>query len=297
MIEAAIVTAIRSRLTSALAPPGERLRPLRVDGYAVGWMNGLRAARLAAFGDVFRTDDDAIRFVPSLNDAQARTDALDHVARTLAAEGALTSWRDERFAVAPDVGAAPWFVLERAAARYFGVRTFAAHVNGLVGEAGDVSMWFARRSAEKATDPGMLDNLVGGGIAADQTIADAVAKESWEEAGIEAALAASARATGTVEIRRVRPDGLQRETIFVHDLKVPREFVPAGQDGEVVEHRLVGLDAAARLIANGSGPDVVTVDASLVVLDCLMRHRAIINRSPDTAALVSLLHPSPSSFA
>jgi 8-oxo-dGTP pyrophosphatase MutT (NUDIX family) len=297
MIEAAIVTAIRTRLTSALAPPDEPLRPLRVDGYAVGWVNGLRAARLAAFDYVFRADDDTISFVPSLSDAQARTEALDRVTRTLAAEGALTSWRDERYAVAPDVGAAPWFVLERAAARYFGVRTFAAHVNGLVGEAGDVSMWFARRSATKATDPGMLDNLVGGGIAAGQTIAETVIKESWEEAGLLAALAGSARRTGTVEIRRVRPDGLQRETIFIHDLKVPREFVPAGQDGEVVEHRLVGLDAAARLIANGSGPDVVTIDASLVVLDCLMRHRAIFNRSPDTAALVSLLHPSPSSFA
>ena len=297
MIEAAIVTAIRTRLTSALAPPEERLRPLRVDGYAVGWVNGRRAARLAAFDDVFRTDDDAIRFAPSLTDAQARTDALDRVTRTLAAEGALTSWRDERYAVAPDVGAAPWFVLERAAARYFGVRTFAAHVNGLVGEAGDVSMWFARRSATKATDPGMLDNLVGGGIAAGQTIAETVIKESWEEAGLLAALAGSARRTGTVEIRRERPDGLQRETIFIHDLNVPREFVPAGQDGEVVEHRLVGFDAAARLIANGSGPDVVTVDASLVVLDCLMRHRAIPVDSADTAALVSLLHPSPSSFA
>ena len=251
----------------------------------------------AAFDDVFRTDDDAIRFAPSLTDAQARTDALDRVSRTLAAEGALTSWRDERYAVAPDVGAAPWFVLERAAARYFGVRTFAAHVNGLVGEAGDVSMWFARRSATKATDPGMLDNLVGGGIAAGRTIAETVIKESWEEAGLLAALAGSARRTGTVEIRRERPDGLQRETIFIHDLNVPREFVPAGQDGEVVEHRLVGLDAAARLIANGSGPDVVTVDASLVVLDCLMRHRAIPVDSPDTAALVSLLHPSPFSFA
>ena len=148
MIDAAIVTAIRTRLTSALAPPGERLRPLRVDSYAVGWVNGFRAARLAAFDDVFRTDDDAIRFAPSLTDAQARTDALDRVTRTLAAEGALTSWRDERYAVAPDVGAAPWFVLERAAARYFGVRTFAAHVNGLVGEAGEAPTQLGRSSVK-----------------------------------------------------------------------------------------------------------------------------------------------------
>ena len=49
---------------------------------------------------------------------------------------------------------APWFLLERAAARYFGVHTCAAHVNGLVRGATATTMWFARRSADKAIDPG-----------------------------------------------------------------------------------------------------------------------------------------------
>jgi hypothetical protein len=129
MIEAAIVTAIRARLTTALAPSGEPLRPLRIEDHAAGWLNAHRAARLAAFADIFHVDDDAIRFVPSLSNAQARTDALDRVSGALAAEGALTAWRDERYAIAPQFGAAPWFLLERAAARYFGVRTYAAHVN------------------------------------------------------------------------------------------------------------------------------------------------------------------------
>src|SRR4029434_3870579 len=136
MIEGVIVTAIRARLTSALAPSGERLRPLRVDGHAAGWVNSDRAARLAAFDDIFRVDDDAIRFVPSLSKPAARTAALDDVTRTLAAEGALTAWRNERYAVASEFGAPPWFLLERAAARYFGIHTYAAHVNGVVENAG-----------------------------------------------------------------------------------------------------------------------------------------------------------------
>jgi 8-oxo-dGTP pyrophosphatase MutT (NUDIX family) len=275
MIEAAIVTAIRARLTSALAPSGDRLRPLRVDGHAAGWVNARRAARLAAFDDVFRVNDDAINFVPSLSKAAARTEALDNVARTLAAEGALTAWRNEHYAVVPEFGAPPWFLLERAAARYFGIHTYAAHVNGLVDEGGPILMWFARRSETKPIDPGMLDNLVGGGIAAGHGIAETVAKESWEEAGIDAAVASHARRTGIVDVCRARPDGLQRETVFIHDLTLPRDFAPAGQDGEVVGHRLVDLEGAARLIANDEGADVVTLDASLVVLDCLMRQGAI----------------------
>jgi len=35
-------------------------------------------------------------------------------------------------------------------------------------------------------DPGMLDNLVGGGIAAGATVIDTVVREAWEEAGIRA---------------------------------------------------------------------------------------------------------------
>src|SRR4029453_4679028 len=275
MIEGVIVTAIRARLTSALAPSGERLRPLRIDGHAAGWVNADRAARLAAFDDIFRVDDDAIRFVPSLSKAAARTEALDNVSRALAAEGVLTAWRNEHYAVAPEFGAPPWFLLERAGARYFGVHTYAAHVNGLVDEAGPVLMWFARRSETKPIDPGMLDNLVGGGIAAGHGIAETVAKESWEEAGIDAAVAMHARRTGIVDVCRARPDGLQRETIFIHDLTLPRDFAPAGQDGEVVGHRLVDLKGAARLIANDEGAEVVPPDASLVVLECLMGQGAI----------------------
>src|SRR5262249_16484723 len=81
--------------------------------------------------------------------AAARSHALDRVARTLAAEGVLSAWRDERYVVATEFGASPWFELERAAARYFGVRTFAAHVNGIVRAGGAVEMGFAGRSPGK----------------------------------------------------------------------------------------------------------------------------------------------------
>jgi len=291
MIEAAIVTAIRARLTSELAAPRERLRPLTVGGQAVGWLDRQRAQRLREFADVFEVRKDEIALAPQQDDVAARTAALDRVARTLAAEGALTAWRDERYAVAPAFGAEPWFLLERAAARYFGIHTYAAHVNGLV-EGGATRMWVARRSPQKAIDPGLLDNLVGGGIAAGQSVAQTVVKEAFEEAGIDASLAACAKPAGTVDICRTQPDGLQRETIFVHDLWLPADFTPVCIDGEVVQHRLVELPEAARLIGNAEGDDVATADSSLVILDCLLRHGAIPADVPDRAALDALRHPS-----
>jgi 8-oxo-dGTP pyrophosphatase MutT (NUDIX family) len=153
-------------------------------------------------------------------------------------------------------------------------------------------MWIARRSDTKAIDPGLLDNLVGGGIAVGQTVASTVTKEAFEEAGIGASVASQAIGAGTVHICRQQPDGFQRETIFVHDLWLSEDFVPACRDGEAMEHRIVPLRDTAALIANGAGPDTVTADASLVILDCLLRHAVIAANAPLRRELDALRTPS-----
>lgn len=272
MIPDALLACVRARLARVLAPPARTLVPLVIDAAVAGHLTPERADRVAAFADVFRRDGDALHLAPALHDFATRTEGMAYVVAQLAAAGALTAWRDERYAVGPALGAKPWFHLERAAARYFGVRTYAVHVNGLVQDGGAVRMWLARRSGTKAIDPGMLDNLVGGGVAAGASIAGTVVKEAWEEAGIPAQVAAAAHPAGVVGIFREQPDGIQHETLFVHDLWLPAQFEPANQDGEVAGHRQVDLVEAARLISLESGPDAVTADASLVVLDCLRRH-------------------------
>ena len=291
-----VLAAMRARLGGALAPPKRHYRPLWVERTATGWLDDARAAALAEMADVFDVRDDGLSFVAGIHGARDRSVALDRVARVLAADGLLTAWRDERYAVAPEFGAPPWYELERAAARYFGIRTYAAHVNGLVRRNQEIAMWIARRSPTKSIDPDRLDNLVAGGIATGQSVAAAVVKEAWEEAGIAAAVASSAHRAGTVRICREQPDGLQRETIFVHDLWLPAGFVPAGEDGEVAGHRLVPLSDVAPLIANADGSDVVTADAALVMLDCLLRHGAIAPDAPDYVALGALRRP-PDPFA
>jgi 8-oxo-dGTP pyrophosphatase MutT (NUDIX family) len=291
MLSDKVLAAIRRRLAVALAPPRGHYRPLRVEGTAAGWLDDRRARRLASLPEVFGVREDGVSFASDLDNMQERTRSLERVSRALAADGLLTAWRDERYAVAPELGAPPWFELERAAARFFGIHTYAAHVNGLVRRDGDIAMWIARRSPTKSIEPDRLDNLVAGGIAAGQSVAATVVKEAWEEAGIASPVAALARPAGSVHICREQPDGLQRETIFVHDLWLPAGFVPAGQDGEVAGHRLVPLGDVGALIAQAEGPDVVTADAALVMLDCLLRHGAIAPDAPGYVALKRLQHP------
>ena len=275
VIEPAILAAIHSRFDRALAPHPVRYLPFVVGDVGLGYIDDARAMRLAAFGPkLFRVERDTVVLADRLGDFRSRSAALAEVALALRAEGALPAWRDELYAVAVEFGGPAAFRLERGAARYFGVRTWAAHVNGVV-SGPSTRMWLARRSLAKAVDPGMFDNLVGGGIAAGLSVEQTVIKEAWEEAGIEQVVSRTARPAGAVHLRRPMFDGLQRETVFAHDLQLPATYVPANQDGEAVEHRLVDLLEAARMIAHDEGPDQVTVDASLVVLDYLVRHGAI----------------------
>jgi len=270
----AIVTGIRVRLEALLAPPTMRLRPLVVDDQAIGWVDDERARRLAGFSRIFAVTSDRVRFARGIDTHEARTEAMEVVARALSGEGALSAWRDERYAVVREFGEPAFFDLERSAARYFGVRTFAAHVNGLVQVDGDTSIWFARRSPAKAIDPGMLDNLVGGGIAAGMSVAATVVKEAWEEAGIPSSVAARARRVAEIRICRAHPLGIERETVYAHDLALPADFAPNNIDGEAVEFLLANPAHAQLLISHTSGPDVVTADATLVVVDWLLRSGA-----------------------
>ncbi|HEX8010936.1 MAG TPA: DUF4743 domain-containing protein [Casimicrobiaceae bacterium] len=288
----AALARIANHLARVLAAPTRAYEPFAVDGRIVGWITPERAARLARWRNVFHRSLHAIELAPSLVTPAARTATLDEIARTLSAEGALTAWRDERYAVAPDGEANPLFMLERAAARYFGIHTFAAHANGLVGGDDYWQMWLARRSPTKPIDPGLLDNLVGGGIAAGSDAGATLVKEAWEEAGLRPDLARRAQAVGAVDLCRDQPDGLQRETIFVHDVWLPADFIPANQDGEAVEHRLCSPAAVLWILAT----DDITADASLVIVDFLLRHGHIASGDPALAALEALCHPSASAL-
>ncbi len=259
---------LAERISAARTFERERFKTFAVDGAAVGWVRHDLAARLRQFTDVFAIGETAVTFVPGLNGVEARSAAMAKVARALAAQRLLTPWRSETYDIGRTGSGACLFRLERAAVRFFGFTAHAVHLNGLVEGSGRRSMWIARRSDDKAIDAGMLDNMVGGGLASGLTVRETLVKEAWEEAGIPRALAAGARPEGTLEIVREVPEGLHAEVIYVHDLVLPADFVPSNQDGEVSELRLVALEAVRAEI---EGSARYTVDAAMVAMDCLVR--------------------------
>jgi len=215
----------------------------------------------------------------------ARADALAAMHDALRRDGLIVAWRDEPFTLFTVDGRDTGVSIERAAARFWGSLTLGAHCNGYVADARGrpAQLWIARRSSTKATDPGKLDNLVGGGVPAGQSPRDTVVREAWEEAGLEPPQLRALARGRVLQVLRDIPEGLQREWIHVYDLALPAGATPRNQDGEVAELAPHPLPHALALAAG----DEMTVDASLVTLDFALRHRLL----DDAAALAAAAAP------
>ncbi len=232
-----------------------------------------------AVGSVARADLPALRAWPqwlalrgdalSLTAADADA-ALATINAVLHQQGRVRAWRDEFYAICDPVSGARLARTERAASRFWGTLTLGAHVNGYVPDAQGrpARLWIARRSATKATDPGLLDNLVGGGVPDGQTPLQTLIREGWEEAGLTPAQMAGARAGRVIRLHRDIPEGLQREDLHSYDLALAPGLVPRNQDGEVAAFECLPVARALALAAT----EQMTVDAALVTLDFALRH-------------------------
>ena len=175
----------------------------------------------------------------------------------------------EPYAVVTRLGQAPLALIERAAARFWGTLTFGAHANGYVVDAAGrpTHLWIARRALTKATDPGKLDNLVGGGVPHGQAPFETLVREGFEEAGLGPELMRGATPGRTIELRCDIAEGFMHEQIHTFDLCLPAGLHPVNQDGEVAELRRWPINEALALAAG----DAMTTDASLVTLDFALR--------------------------
>ncbi len=261
--------------------PASRL-PWVVDGHVAGSVLRSHLQVLQAWPDVLAVRGDAVHLlVPGGDKGEgregregARDEALAHINRRLHALGFIVGWRDEPYAVTalgggPELGPVLAHI-ERAAARFWGTLTQGAHATGYIADASGqpTHLWIAQRALTKATDPGLLDNLVGGGVPAGQTPWQALLREGWEEAGLGEGQMRRAVPGRVIRLQRDVPEGLQLEDVHSHDLLLPDGCVPCNQDGEVAAFELLPV-ADALACARSTQ---MTVDASLVTLDFALRH-------------------------
>lgn len=215
-----------------------------------------------------------------------RDAALAAVNAGLRARGLIRAWRDETYPIVTHLGGPPLALIERASARFWGTLTFGAHANGYVADAHGrpTHLWIARRALSKATDPGKLDNLVGGGVPYGQTPFETLVREGLEEAGLPAALMRLAVPGEVIELACDIAEGFMHEQLHAFDLCLPAGVTPVNQDGEVAEMRRLPVQEAIELAAG----DSMTVDAALVTLGFALRHGLLAGGERDR--LAALLH-------
>jgi len=230
------------------------------DELQIGTLDAERAELVIAVMPALRREGEFLRWRPgsALASASAQIQAA---AQALRAQGHISGWRDERYRCEVPVAdpcrefGSELFTLERAAFRFFGLMSRAVHINGL---RADGHVWCGRRALHKPIDPGRLDNLAAGGLGAGEDPLDCARRELFEEAGVPLALATGLRAQGALRMTRPEPQGLHDEVLHVYELRLPDDFVPVNQDGEVSEFLLLSPAELARRLPEFT-PDAAAV--------------------------------------
>jgi len=192
-------------------------------------------------------------------------------------------WREETYPVTWEFARAPLFAMERAAVPWFGIRAYGPHMTGYVRQRDGLHIWVPRRSYNKPTFPGELDNTVAGGQPIGIGLHDNLIKECAEEAAIPRALAEQAKAVGIVAYWNQSGAQLKPDIMTCFDLELPEDFTPRANDGEVHAFELWPV---RRVFETVRDTTEFKYNCNLVLIDFFVRHGLLSADDPDFFAIV-----------
>lgn len=270
-------------------PVEEVFLPWTGRGLPLGWVRPAFAGHLRDYPQVF-TFEAGIALQPRLQAFDELSDALAEVAGGLARDGVIPPLIDEPYPVTPAGREAAIAVIDRAAAAFFGLRSFGQHLNGYVRDGDELHMWIGRRARDRLIFPGALDNMVAGGLPYGVSLAENLVKECREEAGMPQQLAALARPVGALSYNRVAERGFRPDVLYCYDIELPDNFVPKNTDGEVEEFMLLPIRRVMEIVHDS---DQFKLNCNLVIVDFLVRHGLIGPEEDDYLEIVTGLRRVP----
>ncbi len=225
---------------------------LSVDGQVIGSIDTQFAAQLSTdlllqHGLTLICSDE----IWALAGTEDITTRLNQLAQVMKHQGLAGAWRDEQLAVRNQQGE-KIATIERGAVRPLGIATRAVH---LIGVGTDGAIWVQQRADDKATNPGMWDTLMGGMVSASDELLDALARETWEEAGLRVADLLNVQHGGHVDFARpcdeAEGHGYMQERIDWFCAEVPAAMQPINQDGEVQRFDLIDVEMVEDWLVQG----------------------------------------------
>jgi 8-oxo-dGTP pyrophosphatase MutT (NUDIX family) len=263
-----------------------RATPFCAGEHRIGWLRRDNAEVLKRHDKLFAVTEERTELVAE-GDVDMVSRAVDEVVEALVLETCIPKWRNETFNVMPRWGEPPIFRLDRGAVPFFGVRAYGVHLNGYRTIDGRIFLWVGRRAPDKRVAPDKLDNIVAGGIGNGYGAAATLAKEAEEEASIGPELIARAVAVGGLTYRMETKLGIRDDVMFVYDLEVPDDFVPANGDGEIAGFELMKLTDILERIRTTTD---FKFNVNLVILDFAIRHGVLRPDDPEYLEIANGLH-------
>lgn len=195
---------------------------------------------------------------------------------------ALKGWRNEKYAVKLSDNTS--ILVERGAIAIFGFTSYGCHINAFYKKGNTTFMWVGKRSMNKATYPGYLDQMVAGGISASTGILETVIKECMEEANVCDALAKQAKFVSTISYIEETAAGIAPGIEYIFDLIVEEDFIPFCNDGEVEEFYLWDIATILERI------DEFKPNCAAVIIDFCIRHSIADPQDPKFMDLFHSIH-------
>ena len=254
-------------------------RPFHLAGHPIGKMRPETAQTLTS--SVTKTEN-GFALKNEGTTPEERSASLAAAAAHLAERGQILPLLNEAYSVFAGWGAPILATLDRSAMAAFGFPAFGLHVNGIVERSGIPHLWIAERAQDRRVAPGKLDSLIGGGMPHGLTMAENLAKEAKEEAGLPASLLTKARGVSLLSYRLDVPVGVKNEFMVIYDLTLPEDCIPKNQDGEVAAFHCWPIETVAHRVAE---TDDFKFNVNLVMMDYLLRYGFF---SPDDEDYVTL---------
>lgn len=255
-------------------------RPFIIEGHPLGRIRDNFANTLSAYPAVFDVHDAGVALTQVLQTIDEKTAAVAGVLEDLRGQGMFPGWRGEHYPVSESYYAAPLLTIERATVPMFGTMGYGVHLNGYVRDRNGLRMWIGKRSMQKQTGPGKLDQIVAGGLPVGISVRENLIKECGEEAGMSIALAKTAHSVGTISYLTERTEGLRHDVLFNYDVELPAAFKPTPADGEVDDFYLWPIEEIMERIRE---TDDFKFNAALVIIDFAVRHGVL---TPDDSEYI-----------